>query len=280
MRRVSRHVTLVLMLVVPLLAVTAPAASATSALTITPATGLIDGQTVHLVATGLSANSVSGTEQCVSGHQLSGCDPLSFTLASTDAMGGFSADFVVRTIMHTPDGTFDCRTASCVIGTNTTTEAAGAAYGPIAFDPTGPLLPTPPPPVAHAMPNTGLVDGQTVSVDGTGFQANSFAGVVECIAGANRVGQCSTANFDSGLTDQNGAIHFTLRVHTILATDAGTTVDCRSAVHACELQLGQLTSNNAIVMPISFSAAGSTKITTPAAAKPAATTAATPQFTG
>ncbi len=279
MRKVSRHVTLLLLFVVPLLVMTAPSASATSALTITPATGLIDGQTVHLVATGLPANSTSGTEQCVSGHQLSGCDPLSFTLSSTDAAGGFSADFVVRTIMHTPDGTFDCRTASCVIGTNTTTEAAGAAYGPITFDPTGPLLPTPPPPVAHATPNTGLVDGQTVSVDGAGFQANRFAGVVECIAGANRVGQCSTTNFDSGLTDQNGAIHFTLRVHTILTTDDGTTVDCRSAVHACELQLGQLTNSDAAVMAISFSAAGSTKTTTPAAAKPAATTA-TPQFTG
>jgi hypothetical protein len=48
MHKVSRHVTVMVMFVVPLLGLTAPAASAASALNITPATGLIDGQTVHL----------------------------------------------------------------------------------------------------------------------------------------------------------------------------------------------------------------------------------------
>jgi hypothetical protein len=276
MHKVSRHVTVMVMFVVPLLGLTAPAASAASALNITPATGLIDGQTVHLVATGLAADSGSGIEQCLSGHQLSGCDPVSLSFASTDAIGGFSTDFVVRTIMHTPDGTFDCRTASCVIGTNTTTEAA--------FDPTGPLLPSP---VAHATPTTGLTDGQIVSIDGTGFRPNSTAGVVECIAGGDyTVGQCSTANFDSGLPGPDGSIHFILRVRTILTTDGGTTVDCRSAIHACELQTGQLQSPPAIILAINFDPAGPPaptttidRTTTPVAGKPAATTA-TPQFTG
>ena len=254
MPQISRPISLVVMLVASLVVLTAGPARATAAsLTITPATGLIDGQTVHLVAGGLAANSLAGVEQCVTGHLLAGCDSGSFTSAQTSGLGGFSLDFTVQTILHTPDGTFDCRTADCVLGTNTTFDAVGAAFTAIAFNPTGPLLL---PPVVHATPATNLIDHQTVTVDGTGFRPNGFAQVVQCTGGAILTSDCRGLSLSGGPISPTGTFSATTSVRTRFVTVGGTTVDCRSAVHACELVVGPFDASvpalNGVVAAISF----------------------------
>lgn len=254
MRQISRPISLVVMLVASLVVLTAAPARATAAsLTITPATGLIDGQTVHLVASGLATNSPAGVEQCVTGHLLAGCDSGSFTSAQTSGSGGFSLDFTVQTILHTPDGTFDCRTTDCVLGTNTTFDATGAAFTAIAFDPTGALLP---PPVVHATPATNLIDHQTVTVDGTGFRPNGFAQVVQCTGGATLASDCRGLSMSGGPISPTGTFSATTSVRTRFVTVGGTTVDCRSAVHACELVVGPFDASvpalNGVVAAVSF----------------------------
>ena len=54
-------------------------AGAAGTMTVTPATGLIDGQSVHVVASGLAANAGAYMEQCVTGHGIEGCDQSSTT---------------------------------------------------------------------------------------------------------------------------------------------------------------------------------------------------------
>jgi hypothetical protein len=213
-------------------------AGAAGTMTVTPSTGLIDGQTVHVAATGLAPNQTWGMQQCVTGHLIEGCDSSTAVYGPTDANGNFSIDVPVRAILHTQIGTIDCRTNAepCVLGANTSVVPEGAVSATLAFDPGGPLLP---PPVVHATPDTDLIDGQVVAVDGTGFRSTrEYIEVRQCISGATQVSQCHSSYSDFQPVGPDGVFHSSVRLRSILATDGGPTVDCRTAAHACELLVG------------------------------------------
>ena len=61
---------------------------------------------------------------------------------------------------------------------------------PLAFDPGAPLLP---PPTAVATPSDGLVDGQAITVTGSGFR-RGYPLLSQCDVRAGGVGECDPAS--------------------------------------------------------------------------------------
>lgn len=75
------------------------AAAAKQTLTITPSTGLADGQTVHLVASGFHSNENLGVTQCAAKGAQTGmgdCDVNGIKPITADAAGTVTTDFVVK----------------------------------------------------------------------------------------------------------------------------------------------------------------------------------------
>jgi hypothetical protein len=219
--------------------VAAPTAGAAAAtMTITPSTGLVDGQVVSVVVTGLTPNTLGGMAQCAGGYGYEGCDSSALQLEDVDGSGGFTADYSVQAILHTPAGTFDCREAvsACVLAANTTYATEGAAITPISFDPSGPLLP---PPTIAVTPSTDLVDRQAVTLTGEHFRPNRAVAVRQCVGGASEPLQCRQSYSQPAITvGPDGTLSTTFGVRAILHADDGSTIDCRSAAGACELQAG------------------------------------------
>jgi len=59
-------------------------------------------------------------------------------------------------------------------------------------------------PALSAEPDTGLADGQTVTVTGTGFSAHAEIGMVECEPGATGSGQCDLSTLLEVFSDGSG----------------------------------------------------------------------------
>ncbi len=105
-------------------------------------------------------------------------------------------------------------------------------------------------PTLTANPSTGLLDGQHISVSGSGFGARVPVGIVECQAGAT---DQSTCDLDTLLpVESNGSGSFTVTFTAFRVITVGeSTVDC--AHQACVL--GAADENDANIVgdtPISF----------------------------
>ncbi|MTE22530.1 macromomycin [Streptomyces sp. TRM43335] len=100
------------------------AVAATPAVTVTPATGLADGDTVTVKGTGLTPGVVYHVAQCelvTSGSY--GCDPTTVVDVTADAQGEVTAQITVHRTFEavkgadgTPSGTVDCSVSACQVG--------------------------------------------------------------------------------------------------------------------------------------------------------------------
>ena len=161
-------------------AVTFPAGAGTPAISATPNTNLVHGQSITIEGTGFVPNSpFVEAVQCISGATTpSECDYTTAQSSSTDGSGNFSLTLQVKVLISVSAGAVDCRTpGACIVGGGT--DFDDAATTPIEFDPNGPTPPGQPSEVT-VTPNTDLVDGQQLQVSGTGFEPNSPALVVQC----------------------------------------------------------------------------------------------------
>ena len=236
MRRVAATMA-AMAVAIPLAVLVAAPAAAWGSMTVSPDTGLVDGQIVHVSVTGLAPHASAGMEQCVSGHDIDGCDGSSFVLAITDDHGAFQRDVQLLAVLHTPIGDVDCRTSAdpCVLGANTDFTNVGAVFTALAFDPSGPLAP---PPTLTVTPSTGLIDQQVVALDGSGFRPDVSLQVLECVAGNPSPHACRSAAAPGtyGVASTAlGELHATASPRTVLNAEDGTTTDCRTT--ACELRL-------------------------------------------
>lgn len=152
----------------------APAVPAT--LTVTPAGGLTDGGTVRAAGAGLTGWHV--LVQCgADPHGVADCDWTTVTALELGAGGTFAVDHRVFALIHTDSGgAIDCRVVGhCVLvassfsGPDPLTAGASAA---VAFDSAAPLLPMP---AITLTPNTALLDGQQVRIDGRDFRHRQAA---------------------------------------------------------------------------------------------------------
>jgi hypothetical protein len=96
------------------------------------------------------------------------------------------------------------------------------------------------PPTVTATPSTSLVDGQTVSVEGDGFAANSHYEIFECAGDSVDERRCDPRNAFEVDSDTAGHVVFDFRVDARLYLGpAGTTsYDCRTEAAGCRVGVG------------------------------------------
>jgi hypothetical protein len=90
-----------------------------------------------------------------------------------------------------------------------------------------------PAPAVSVSPSTGLSDGQTVTVTGSGYSANSTVGIVQCPAGATSQDVCDGRTAQSFSADANGRYVKSATVYEVITDAHGTVTDCGAAPGTC-----------------------------------------------
>ena len=143
-----------------------------------PSTGLADGQQITVSGTGFGAKTEFLIVECPAGDTNAlDCDPGTGAAVKTDATGSFSTPFTaVRTIEGFDTGTtIDCATADACDLTALDENLTAVAETPIAFDDVAIV-----PPTVSAVPSTGLLNDQKITVSGTNFTPNAPVSLSEC----------------------------------------------------------------------------------------------------
>ena len=115
--------------------------------------------------------------------------------------------------------------------------------------------PPPPGPSISVDPSVDLLDGQIVTVTGTGFESGQYLEIFQCRAGAIDEFDCYPGNAFSFDADLSGNFVFDLQVDAFIFTQAGASdpIDCRTAPGACVIGVGNiLEAADAVSEPISF----------------------------
>jgi hypothetical protein len=204
---------------------------------VTPATDLVDHQTVLLSGSGWPADVSPEFGQCKTGAKDFGeCRNTIVGYGPPNADGTFAFPFAVRRILHLGNGDdFDCGSApgACSIVSFTFDGSPVLVTSPISFDPN---VAPPPPPTITVTPSTDLVQGQKVSVTGTGFAPNSFVRVSQCLTSEDEDGFCPSFGAFAR-TDANGAFVSEYAVARGVRTFDGDNpvVDCASGPGVCSL---------------------------------------------
>lgn len=101
-----------------------------------------------------------------------------------------------------------------------------------------------------ATPAVNLLDGQTISLTGTGFDPAVQVGMTECLSGAVGIDQCDLADIRYANTDNSGSFSTDFRVTRVIDV-AGTLTDC-AAPDACVVGIEE-TTNHAVTATASIS---------------------------
>ncbi len=213
-----------------------PAAAAVS-ITVTPSTGIVDGQVLHVAGTGFAPTDYVVIELCLDSFSVPTC--ADFTAASGNPVTGIDFPASARFTLPPPANTIvDCRSP----GAGHTCLIAAHSYGtgtvattPVAFDPAGALAP---PPSVTVSPSTGLTGPTLVTVSGSDFGIDGEPGVEQCTAGATSPNQCDSGRTwrDPPIVSPSGSFSFgVFAVQPVILTPAGY-VDCRPSPGLCELR--------------------------------------------
>jgi Neocarzinostatin family len=211
-------------LAVPL--VWATPAFAQRSLAVTPSTGLVDLDSVTIAGTGFNPSVEVGFCQGIDDGSPSPSDcGSSIGFVNTTPAGDFSAQQTVRRFMHVPSlgRTVDCASEACAIAAAEVSDITGTAIlVPIAF------APAPPPPATRGsitVTPENPVDGQELTVAGTGFRPNAKVEILECVTDPADPTDCSP-NFATTVTDTAGAFSAPYIVRQFFSPPGGSTVDC------------------------------------------------------
>jgi hypothetical protein len=143
-----------------------------------PSTGLTDGQQITVSGTGFDAKSDYDIVECPTGDDNPlDCDPGTVGFVKSDSTGSFSAPYTaVRVIEEFVSGTtLDCATAGACDLAALDSNLSAVAETPIGFADVA-IIPA----TVSAVPSTGLLDGQKITVSGTNFTPNAPVGLSEC----------------------------------------------------------------------------------------------------
>lgn len=235
-------------------AVSATAVSSTSvsSASVSPASGLRDGQTVTVTVTGGISSSYRQVLACVAGAtDLGGCDLADIGFIGLDSSGSGTLEWTIAAQLYTRDGgVVDCRSVACrlvVADPSSETPFADQLLLALDFDPTAPLLP---PPTVVATPTGGLVNGQTITVSGSGFR-RGYPVLSQCEQRGAGIGDCDAASqVYPAVTD--GAFSTSFVVFSALDGPGGR-VDCRPASCALTVALSSDSSRaDTIALPLGF----------------------------
>ncbi|HEY7071069.1 MAG TPA: neocarzinostatin apoprotein domain-containing protein [Acidimicrobiales bacterium] len=201
------------------------------ALSITPSTDLVDGQSVTANGSGFTSDFVELVECMPGATDFSDCEFVGF-VEGTNPDGTFSQTVTLAAVLtgEGGSGSVDCRTSSepCVlVATSNSIDSPRAARVPLAFRPDGPLLPGP---SVTVTPSTDLPDQATVTVTGSGFPEQGSGSVMVCGTG----GGCDPETQTQVEADNAGTISLQLGVAATFTPGEGAPVDCRAAP-GCEV---------------------------------------------
>lgn len=209
------------------------------AATVTPDTSLIDAQEVTVAADGIPTGGPGQRGyvemlQCRTPvlARTADCDLGTADYAETDTAGHLDHLYEVETVLYLPGGeTHDCRTGGCSLAVYSYDDTlAEGALVPLGFDPLGPVRP---PPILTVDPASDLVDGEIVTIDGTGWPARAYVGVIPCVTGASDINDCDFEYHETFRADAAGHIEGRVGVAAELWLGPGDQVDCRAT--ACSL---------------------------------------------
>jgi hypothetical protein len=220
--------------------------------TVTPATGLADHQTVTVNGTGFTGSQpIIGVLECLTADEAAGCTLISGSLTIIPAAdGSFSADVIVQRILHASDGSrVDCVNGGCELVAFDINNASYNARAAIAFDAT---LPPPPAPAITVMPNSGLPFHAPVTITGAGWTPQDFVDLIECGSGADD--PCSFTAETAGFVDSTGGFSAPLTVHRMIGDpfSGGAPLDCASAPGRCVVVAFDVFTGDMTQTPISF----------------------------
>ncbi len=231
--------------------ITFAAASTGPSITVTPATGLKNAQTVTITGSGFVAgDSLFAVECLTTATSSAGCNTAGATPITAKSDGTLpSTTFTVAT---GPIGTGTCGTsandlAGCVISVSTLSNT-DAAFAPITFA----ALASP---TVTVTPATGLKNAQTVTITGSGFVAGDSLFAVECLTTATSSADCNTAGATPITANSDGTLPsttFTVKTGTIGSGACGTTA---ANAHGCAITVATIAGADAGAAPIGFAVA-------------------------
>ena len=199
---------------------------------LSPATDLVDGQVVTVTGTAPGGTWVN-VVQCAAGStQSMACDVDGGRWVPADAAGTFTTQLEVHMVVASWTGeTTDCRDGdACVVAALPEGDAESAGTAAVTFAPGAEPRPAP---ALAVDPTTGLVDGQLVSLTGSGLTPDAWRSVWQCAPsvpdGCRYVTEVEVTAEGTFVTD---AV-----VSARVLTWEGP-VDCRTSVPACELVVG------------------------------------------
>jgi hypothetical protein len=207
-----------------------PATATTRAtITVTPSTGLRSGQIVTVAGSGFSSGASVRVGQCSNGgeNSLLDCDIANSITVSPADDGTFTTPFTIET-GTVGDGTCESGSTDCGIAAVNTDNTNQLATQSVQIGP-----------VVTVTPQTGLVNGQAVTVSGVGFpgKLGQTVSVYQC-ASAHGAGTCRSATAGTAVLSDSGQFTARVKVATgstgsgscaggstcyLLASDKGTT---------------------------------------------------------
>ncbi len=202
-------------------------AAAIPTVSVTPSTGLSDLETVTVAGTGLVADASFNVAQCniFNGKAGGVCYEPTRKSVTTDSSGAFTTSFVVRRIIVETGASVDCASgpARCGIIVGETNQVVVA---PLAFDASVPANG----PAVTALPDTGLHDGDTITVAGTGFTPDQKVVIAQCASTSLGLASCDPSNETTVLADGKGsfpATAFVVRASITVVGLPGGPLGCR-----------------------------------------------------
>lgn len=196
---------------------------------------LTDGQTVTVNASGLVWSTQALVVHCVAEPTSpEDCDYATASYVDLAEDTGFTQDYRVSALIETPThGTVDCReVGGCALAVTSGSELSPAKTGLVSltFDPDAEVVP----PTLTVSPDVDLVDGQTVNVDGSGF--NSDRPWVDLLLCGSELSWDSCQWVEAFPTlDENGAFNVDVQLAALLAFEGGDELDCRASAEPCHL---------------------------------------------
>jgi hypothetical protein len=217
---------------------------------VSPDTGVLDGQVLHASGAGWRPGTFLYLVQCrAAATTLDDCSFEDLEYADADENGAWSRALIARAVLPLGDGShLDCRVEACSVFATRTESVVGALEAPLGYDPTGPLLQ----PTLTLARSTGLDDGDVIGVGGQGARRRGQLLMVQCVAAATDSSGCDrstedwTATHGRDVLEAEGAegaepvgVHWNSRfeVHRILHLAGGRTVDC--ALSPCALVVSE-----------------------------------------